>query len=106
MKTRIALFIDYLNSGAFQQKLFEGLEKAVENTEIQLFVFNGGSAGGGPDFFLEQNNLAYSLFNPDDFDGLLISTSLASYTTPEKFRSFVDSIGSIPKVLLGPGPVD
>ena len=104
MRKKIGLFIDHMSNAAFQQQLFYGLQKAIGGKGYQLYVFNGGSAVEGPDESLNELNTAYELFDPKAFDGLLVSSTLGSYTTPEKFEKFLKGFSPVPVVVLGAGP--
>ena len=104
MKRKIGLFIDYLNNSAFQQALFRGLETAIKEFDADLYVFNGGSAVEGSYKYVDQVNYAYELFNPDIFDGLLLSTTVGNYTSKEKYEEFLRPFSEKPIVILGPGP--
>ena len=101
---RIAFLNNYLNVSAYQMKLFQGLVKASQNADVELCAFIGGAAGNEDDDELEQRNTAYGLFDPADYDGILVSTTLGAYVNEETFSEFLAPISKVPVVLLGPGP--
>ncbi len=103
-KLKIALLLDFLEPiHMYQLGVVNGFASIVPEYNVELYVVVGGSLEPSQHFY--QFNKIYELVTKENFDGIVITTSLGMDASREKFNSFLQRFESLPVVFLGTGPV-
>ncbi len=91
IRPTIGLFIETIagRGNWYQAAVWEGVVAAAKARDFNLICLAGGTLDCSPSNEFElQRNVLYELMTPSGVDGLIISGSLGSYTTAEKFADF------------------
>lgn len=104
MTRTIGLFIDTLTGiSGYQEAVWRGVSDAARERGVRVVTFAGGALEFAPlNPFEKSRNIAYELFDPSLFDGVVIcGGTLGNAISPERFAAFCDRFSSIPMVSVG-----
>jgi DNA-binding LacI/PurR family transcriptional regulator/GAF domain-containing protein len=92
---------DITGVGGYESAVWNGVADAAQERDVDLICFPGGtlysSLNENPD---ARRNAIYSLATADSVDGLIISSSLGNFLTPEQFQRFYDRYDPLPMVSI------
>ena len=99
----IGLLIEHIaGPGGYQAAVWTGASEASREHDANLISLAGGTLRFSPfDEFVQQRNSIYELAAQENVDGLIISSTVGSYTDPEEFRKFCDRYRPLPRVGIG-----
>jgi DNA-binding LacI/PurR family transcriptional regulator/signal transduction histidine kinase len=102
-KFKIALLLDFLEPiHMYQLEVINGFTSILPEYNVELYVMVGGVLEPGQ--YFSQFNKIYELVTKDNFDGIVMTTSLGMYVSRERFYGFLKKFESLPTVFLGTGP--
>jgi PAS domain S-box-containing protein len=88
--------------GGYQAAVWTGATEASREQDANLICLAGGTLRFSPfDEFMQQRNSIYELATRENVDGLIISSTVGSYTDQEEFQRFCDRYRSLPRVSIG-----
>jgi len=86
----------------YKTVLRAGVTQAAKDNNINLLCFAGGALKRSPyNFSEEHRNIIYQFINSNDIDGLIIMSTIGSFTTEKEFYNFISGFKDIPKVFVG-----
>lgn len=99
----LGFLVDSLVSlGNYQTAIWEGVVKGSEKHGANLVCFVGGTLERNPNNeFESRRNYIYNLISKKDFDGLIITGSIGTYTNNDKVLEFHKKFDPIPTVSIG-----
>lgn len=89
----------------FVPMVLAGVVTAVRQHDVNLLCFVGGALSFSPhNEFDNQRNIIYELALSSRLEGILISSTLGHYSSPQKFKQFQERFRPVPIVSIGPSP--
>jgi DNA-binding LacI/PurR family transcriptional regulator/signal transduction histidine kinase len=103
---KIAFFIDYIGiENTFQLHVLDGVVAVLPEDGVELYIVVGGAISNfSLDRYSDRRNAIYELITKEMFDGIIVSTSVGTYTSKEIVSDYLERFDGIPIVFLGPGP--
>jgi putative nucleotidyltransferase with HDIG domain len=95
----VGFFVDWLDD-SYQQTVLDGILKAAEHEDVNVFCFEGGTIES-PFYYDSNRNFLYNLARERKLDGLIIlSATIGHYTDAHAIEEFCKSFLPLPVVSI------